>query len=717
MNTATTLGKFMAFLLVSVLCGVLTAGLLVPLAAATGTGASKSIEFFDNLPAEFSPQKLSQASQIQASDGTVIAEMYSENRVPVKLDQVSKNMTGALLAIEDDRFYDHGGVDPKGIAAALFSNSTSGTSRGASTLTQQYVTNVLNDIRISNGEAPTYNGSKTVLDKLQEIRLAVSVEKKMSKDEILEGYLNVVQFNGRAYGIEAASQYFFNKSAKDLSLTEGALLAGVVNGPSVYDPVAHPEAATKRRNIVLGRMLTTKRITKAQYDAAVKEPLNLRITPRSQGCYGAKMAPYFCQWVTYQFLADPAYGKTRAERQKLLNRGGLVIKTTLDSRLQKSAQEAIEATASTKQSDPNVGHAAVTVQPGTGRVLAMAQNTTLGAGAENETGVSSLNFNVDKYIGGDPGNPGGGAGGFQPGSTYKPFTFSQWLAEGHSMNEVVDASRKTYEVGDQTFKGSCFAGGAYTILDQWSPQNYGNQNYGNYSALYGLALSLNTVTFATAAKLDICKIQELAMKMGVHPGDSQSLNKDDLTHSPPSALLGTANIAPITMANAFATWNNDGKLCKNLVFDSITGPDGTKYPVPSQHCEQAIPTDVAHGTLYAQQQVMKNGSGRGRQLDYPSAAKTGTNDFRSQTWFIGSTQGLTTAVWLGNFNEASTSLADLIINGKKDPELDGSGLAGTTWQTYMKQAAPHYPHGDFPSPPENMVNDPRWPSLGKDRIQ
>lgn len=715
LNTATTLGKFFSFILVSVVCGVLTAGLLVPLVAAAGTGASRSIQFFDDLPAEFSPQKLSQASRIESSDGKLIAEMYSENRVPVKLNQISPNMTNALLAIEDDRFYHHGGVDPKGIAAALFSNSTSGTSRGASTLTQQYVTNVLNDIRISNGETPTFNGSKTILDKLQEVRYAVSVEKKMSKDQILEGYLNVVQFNGRAYGVEAASQYFFGKPAKDLNVQEGALLAGIVNGPSVYDPIAHPKASKKRRDIVLHRMLETKRITQAQYNEAVKSPIQLKVTPRSQGCYGSKMAPYFCQWVTYQFLADPAYGKTVAERKKLLDRGGLTIKTTLDSRLQGQAQNAINGTADVKRTDPDVGHSLVSVQPGTGRVLAMAQNTNFG-GAQDDPTSTDLNFNVDSNINGDPASPGGGAGGFQPGSTYKPFTFTEWLAEGHGMNEIVDGSRKTYGVGDQSFGGSCFANGKYTILDQWSPQNYGNENYGSFSALYGLARSLNTITFATAAKLDLCKIQATARKMGIHKGDSTDQNRDALSEQP-SALLGTDNIAPITMANAYATWNNNGKLCQNLVFDSITDPSGKKYPVPSKKCEQVIPADLAHGTLYAQQQVMKNGSGRGKQLDVPSAGKTGTNDFRSQTWFIGSTTGLTTAVWLGNYKESSTSIADKSINGRTDPELDGSGLAGTTWQTFMKQASPLYPHGDFPNPPANMINDPRWPTLARNQIQ
>lgn len=716
-DTATTLGKFLTFLLVSALCGVLTAALLVPMVAATGTGATKSIEYFDSLPAEFTPQKLAQPSKIEASDGSLIAEMYSENRIPVKLADVNKLMVDALLATEDDRFYDHGGVDPKGIAAALFSNSTSGTSRGASTLTQQYVTNVLNDIKISNGEAPTFNGSKTILEKLQEIRLAISVEKKMSKNEILEGYLNLVQFNGRAYGVEAASQYFFNKSAKDLNLNESALLAGVVNGPSVYDPVAHPKAATARRNLVLGRMLTTKRITQAQYDAAVKEPIKLTLTPRAQGCYGATMAPYFCQWVTYQFLADPAYGATVAERRALLNRGGLTIKTTLDSRLQAQAQTSINGTADVSQTDPDVGHSLITVQPGTGKVLAMAQNTNFGTAPTGQTGYSDLNFNVDANINGDPATPGGGAGGFQPGSTYKPFTFTEWLLEGHSMNEIVDGSRKTYEVGDTTFKGSCFGNGYYMMQDKWSPQNYGDQNYGNYSALYGLAQSLNTVTFATAAKLDICKIQETARNLGVHLGNSQDNNKDPLSGGEPSALLGTYPVAPLTMANAFATFNNDGKLCKNLVFESITDPSGKKYPVPAQSCSQAIPADVAHGTLYAQQQVMKNGSGMARQIQYPTAAKTGTNDFRSQTWFIGSTKGLTTAVWLGNFNEASTSLADKSINGKKEAELDGSGLAGSTWQSYMRAVSPYYDHGDFPRPPENLLNNPQWPTLAWDKIR
>lgn len=273
-DTATTLGKIIAFLGISGLSGVLAAGLLVPVAAAAGTGASASIQFFENLPAELERGALAQPSKIVASDGSLIATLYEENRQPVTLDQVSENMTDALIAIEDDAFYEHGGVDLQGIISAAISNISSDTTRGASTITQQYVNNVLIDASMRTGGDITFSGQKTLGDKLREAKLAIAVEKELSKDEILAGYLNIVPFTGNTYGVQAASKYFFNVEAKDLNIQQAALLAGVVNGPTFYSPELYPERSLERRNLVIGRMLETGKITQEEYDAAVASDLD-----------------------------------------------------------------------------------------------------------------------------------------------------------------------------------------------------------------------------------------------------------------------------------------------------------------------------------------------------------------------------------------------------------------------------------------------------------
>ena len=527
-DTATTLGKIIAFLGISGLSGVLAAGLLVPVAAAAGTGASASIQFFENLPAELERGALAQPSKIVASDGSLIATLYEENRQPVTLDQVSENMTDALIAIEDDQFYNHGGVDLQGIISAAISNISSDTTRGASTITQQYVNNVLIDASMQSGGDITFSGQKTLGDKLREAKLAIAVEKELSKDEILAGYLNIVPFTGNTYGVQAASKYFFNVEAKDLNIQQAALLAGVVNGPTFYSPELYPERSLERRNLVIGRMLETGKITQEEYDAAVASDLGLNITPVLNGCVGAEQAPYFCDYVTHLVLNDPAYGETREDRENLLYRGGLTIKTTLDPRAQAAAQTAINETANRETTDPAVGHSMVSLEPGTGDILVMAQNTRFMPG--ETPGDSVQNFNVDAYYKGDPNKPIGGLGGFQPGSTFKPFVVAAWLEDGRSLNTVVDGSKKAYPAGDR-WEASCLPRGFYEILSddpnyEYEPQNYGDTNYGNYTVLEGLAQSYNTVTFETAEQLDLCKIRDMAFEMGVHNGKLSLIQSD-----------------------------------------------------------------------------------------------------------------------------------------------------------------------------------------------
>src|SRR3954467_14883883 len=295
-DTATTLGKICLFLGVSAICGVLVAGLLVPAAAVSGSAATGSIQFFDTLPAELKVDPPSQSTTILASDGSVIANLYAENRTRVSLDQMSPHIKDAVIAIEDSRFYEHGGVDTTGILRALVSTAR-GNKQGASTITQQYVNNVLNANLAAAGEEDQIklNGvNKGVGDKLREMKLSIALEKDFSKDQILEGYLNIVFFNRDAYGIEAASRYFFSTSAKDLTLPQAALLAGLVNSPTLYNPATNPDKSMVRRNQVLSEMLRLRKITQAQHDEAVATPIQLKITPQQQGCANAAMAPYFC---------------------------------------------------------------------------------------------------------------------------------------------------------------------------------------------------------------------------------------------------------------------------------------------------------------------------------------------------------------------------------------------------------------------------------------
>ncbi|TDT79262.1 membrane peptidoglycan carboxypeptidase [Arthrobacter sp. AG258] len=700
-------GRLVGFIAASILCGVLAASLVVPAVAAAGLGVSSSIGFFDNLPAELTVQPPSQATRVLSADGQPIATLYAENRVRVPLDQMSPFIKDAIVSIEDSRFYEHAGVDPQGILRALFSNLTKGGEQGASTITQQYVTNVLNEAQLSQDrpDAVVLSGQKNLGDKLREMKLAIALEKKYTKNQILEGYLNIVFFSSNAYGIEAAARYFFSTTAKDLTLPQAALLAGLVNSPTFYNPAIHPDNSAVRRNQVLSEMLRLGNITRAQHDEAVAAPIELKITPPEQGCANAAMAPYFCDYISHLILDNPAFGQSEAERERRLYRGGLTIVTTLDSRLQAAAQAQVDGTAG---ANPDRWAASlVSIQPGTGKILAMAQNTVfLPQPGKFDT---NLNFNVDAKDA--QGNDLNGAGGFQPGSTMKPFTFAEWLNEGKALTAVVDASRRVYPL-DFPWKDSCGKVlGAYDTAQNnptlGAADDLQNAEDGFYRPMpvnFGLYNSINTATFASAAQLDFCGIQKMVDSVGLHSGlDSTPVNMHQLGN-----LLGGTGVAPLTLANAFATFATEGRYCTPIALVEVTDGAGAKLPVPAPDCRDAVKPDVARGVNSVLQDVLKRGSGvwitPKVQDKFPTAAKTGTSNNNGSTWVVGYTTGLVTASFFGDALGGQTRAGENVtINGTFYPSLDGYMIAGPQWANYMLKVAALYPAAPFAPPPASMI--------------
>lgn len=699
--------RILGFLAASVMCGVLVASLVVPAVAAAGMGVSSSIGFFESLPSELTVQPPSQATKVLTSDGQEIATFYSENRVKVPLDQMSPFIKDGIVAIEDSRFYEHAGVDPQGILRALVSNLTKGGEQGASTITQQYVTNVLNEAQLSQDrpDAVVLNGQKNLGDKLREMKLAITLEKKYTKDQILEGYLNIVFFSSNAYGIEAAARYFFSTTAKDLTLPQAALLAGLVNSPTLYNPATNPDKSKVRRNQVLDEMLRLRKISQAQHDEAAAAPVQLKITPQQQGCANATMAPYFCDYISHLILNNPAYGPTEAERERRLYRGGLTIVTTLDSRLQAAAQAQVDGTAG---ANPDHWAASLlSIQPGSGKILAMAQNTVfLPQPGKFDT---NLNFNVDAKDA--QGNDLNGAGGFQPGSTMKPFTFAEWLNEGKTLTAEVDASRRVYPLGFP-WKDSCGKVlGAYSTA-QANPalgaaddlQNAEDGFYRPMPVNYGLYNSINTATFASASQLDFCGIQKMVDSVGLHSGlDSSPVNMHQLGN-----LLGGTGVAPLTLANAFATFATEGQFCAPIALVDIKDAAGAKLPAQAPDCHGAVKPDVARGVNSVLQDVLKKGSGvwinPKVQDKVPTAAKTGTSNNNGSTWVVGYTTGLVTASFFGDALEGQKRAGqNVTINGTFYPRLDGYMIAGPQWANYMLKVAPLYPAGQFAPPPASMI--------------
>jgi membrane peptidoglycan carboxypeptidase len=450
-------------------------------------------------------------------------------------------------------------------------------------------------------------------------------------------------------------------------------------------------------------MLSSGTITQAEHDAAVAAPVHLKITPGMQGCAGAEMAPYFCDYVSHLILNNPAYGKVVAERERKLFRGGLTIRTTLDSRLQLAAQAQVDATAG---ANPDKwGAAMVSIAPGTGKILAMAQNTVfLPTPGKFDT---QLNFNVDSKDAN--GNDLNGAGGFQPGSTMKPFTFAEWLNEGKSMATMVDASRRSYPLGFP-WRSSCGRVlGAYSTSQKGlgAADDLQNNDAGYYRRMrvdYGLYNSINTATFAEAAQLDFCGIQKMVDAAGIHSGvDNARVNMHQLGN-----LLGAIGVAPLHLANAFATFANDGKYCTPIAITAVTDAAGHKLPAETGACHDAIKPEVARGVNAVLQDVLKRGSGvyikPKVQERFPTAAKTGTSNTNGSTWVVGYTSGLATASFFGDTLQGQKRPGqNITVNGKFYKAIDGYMLAGPQWANYMLKVAGYYPAVAFPKPPESMT--------------
>lgn len=691
LKSNSVLSKLLAFFGISALLGAIGAGMMLPAGMLTGAASQVGTEMLDQLPAELNEEPMSTPSVITDQDGNEIATFYAEDRTPVDLDQISEHMQNAIIAIEDERFYNHSGVDGEGLARAMVHNVTSDTQQGASTLTQQYVNNVLVNYQNLNGLRTTVSGTKEIPDKLREMKLAVAVEKDMSKDEILEGYLNIVLFSGRTYGVEAAARLFFNKTAADLNIPESALLAGLVQSPNALNPDTNPEGAKHRRDLVLGNMRSQEFITEEEYEEAVATDIQLDMTPLPSGCmYAEEGFGYFCDYVQRLVLADPAFGPDRESRQRMLDRGGLEITTTLDSELQETA---VETAANNVPADENegIGAAIVTVQQETGNIKAMAQNTEYSL--EEQNGHTTLNFNVD--------SDWGGGNGFQAGSTLKPFVAMAWLGAGNSMRDTLDASRNNYD--GATFPAYCLDGGQAKIgSDGWRPRNAIADMYKPMRMDYGLFWSINTATIAAAYETDLCSITDITTAAGITGAETG----EPIDPQHPSFVLGAQEVSPLTMAGAYSTLGSGGTYCEPRAIESIVDATGEEYSVPPVQCDPGAlnPENIRELnntlTAIADERIAEG------ELDFPIAGKTGTNNQSTSTWFVGYTSELSTASWMGRYTNINETLEGSTIGGQYYEDVWGSLIAGPMWVDYMEVAGPKYETEEFPEF-DGPTGDPR----------
>ncbi|MFE2154420.1 transglycosylase domain-containing protein [Streptomyces lavendulae] len=652
------------FLGVSVLSGVVLAGIAIPGAGALGLAAKGTVEGFDEIPANLKTPPLSQRTTILDAEGGLIATVYSRDRQVVPLTAISPYMQKAIVAIEDSRFYEHGAVDLKGILRAVNRNAQEGgAAQGASTLTQQYVKNVFVEEAGDDESKVREAQEKSLGRKIRELKYSIQVEEELGKKKILENYLNITYFGQQAYGIESAAQRYFSKPAKDLTLEESALLAGVVQSPSRFDPVNDAQEAMKRRNVVLQRMADMKDISQAEADEAKKKPVTLKVTRPKNGCITAvKGAGFFCDYVRNTFLSDPVFGKTREERAKIWNQGGLTVRTTLDPQSQDAANASIKDHV---HEDDSIATAVTMVQPGTGRVLAMGQSKPYGFG-KNET---QINYSVDKRM-------GGSNFGFQVGSTFKPFIAAAAIERGMEPTKVYSAPNKMeYPSPVSRCDGSNWQNLPLANGKLQTAENETPEEQGPYALKTAMEKSINTYFVQMISEIGLCPVTEMTQKLGVVPASGVKLPEE------PSIALGSAEMSPLTMANAYATFANRGVYCTPIALESITDAHGKALAVPKTKCDRAMSQDTADTINTLLRGVVDSGTGeRAGLTDRDNAGKTGTTDNRYNAWFVGYTPNLSGAVWVGSGGAKKITMEDITIGGQYYPKVFGGGLPGPIWK-------------------------------------
>ncbi|MEU7829323.1 transglycosylase domain-containing protein [Nonomuraea sp. NPDC049129] len=648
--------------------GVLVAAIALP--AVGGAGALfKTASAELNLKATDLPEEPpAEMTAILDAKGNQIAQFYEQYRKVIPLADMGDLMKKAIISIEDYRFYEHGPIDIEGTVRALAKNLGTGrVAQGGSSITQQYVKQVLLN-NATTEEDKNKALEATYARKLNELRYAMAVEEKYTKDQILEKYLNIAYFGASAYGVEAAALRFFGVHASELSLAQAATLAGAVQDPNATDPNLgrkFRERLVTRRDTVLNRMAELGKITPAEAAAAKAKKLGYKGTPLPGGCESSKY-PYFCVYVRNEITKSKLFGKTPKIRAALLSRGGLKVKTTLDPKMQAAADKAIKKHVFV--TDNPIASEAL-IQPGTGAIKAMAVSRPYGTSKRKHQ--LSLNVAADAAH--------GGGTGFQPGSTFKTFTLITALKEGMKINDGFTV-------------GSTYTAPYFSSFKNCKGENIGDPTHavsndeggGGFKSLQtGTWGSVNTFFLTLEQRVGLCDTVKTAQSLGIKRADGGRLQEYE------TFTLGINEMDPITVANAYAAIAARGKYCTPMAITQITDRDGkvTKYN-PNCHQAAGLDPEVADAAANVLSGVFTKGTmskvgGIGRD----AAGKTGTTDNQATAWFAGFTPDLAGAVSIGDIRGSQKyKLNNITIGGQYFPEVFGASVPGPIWKDTMLAA-------------------------------
>ncbi len=584
----------------------------------------------------------SEATVVYYADGAnEIGRLGESTRRSVALTDIPIDVQQAVLAAEDRDFYNHGGISPIGIARAGFNNLTGGNTQGGSTITQQYA------------KIAFLTQDRTWVRKINEALLAFKLETVISKEQILEDYLNTIYFGRNANGIEAASIAYFGVPVSELDFTQGAVLASVIKSPSGLSPEENLSGLKARWSYVLDSMVEMGDITQAQRDSAsFPEVIPFKQKDRLGGQVG------FLLTAVEQQLIAQGYD------QEEIQRGGLKIISSFDRRAQRAAQRAVKDQGPTSGTDGlRIGLAAV--KPGTGEVLAMYGGTNFI--------TDQINNATQQFA--------------QAGSTFKPFALAAALEQGVPLN-------------------SLWNGNSPATVNGYTFNNYGNNSYGVVSLLQATELSINSAYVELTADIGVRSVVDAALAAGI-PDTTPGLNLEspDLTF-----VLGTASPSGLDMANAYATFANQGIRSSTTFVKQVFGSNGGLLYQYEPTLATAFSTDVANTVNYSLNKVVTSGTARAAlALDRPAAAKTGTTDDNKSAWFAGYTPQIAAAVLMAKEDSSGMPISMSGTGGLST--VTGGSFPAAIWSAFMIDALKKEPVIDFPAPPDSALTPVECPDF------